>query len=85
MPSNIETGLELDEVGATCGHAYIARITDAATIEGDACTIGIFLLKLDLTHKHLVENFFYFISRDVFKYNDAEGVRSLHASVLGTL
>ena len=43
---------ELDEVEGTCGRAYIFWITDVATIDGDACKIGIFLLRSDLTHNH---------------------------------
>ena len=48
---------ELDEVEGTCGSAYIAGITDAAAINGYACTIGIFLLSLEITHNHGVEIF----------------------------
>ena len=35
---------EIDEVEVTCGRAYISRITNAATSNGDACTIGVFRL-----------------------------------------
>ena len=76
---------DLVEVDGTCGRAYIAWITDVATSNSDACTIGIFLLRSDLTHNHGVENFFSSVSGDIFKYNDTEGVRSLHALVPGSL
>ena len=67
----------------TCGPAYIAWIADAATIDGDACTIGILFLRSDLTHNHGVENFFSSVSRDIFKSTYSEGVCSLRALVLG--
>ena len=35
----------IDEAEGTYGRAYIAWITDAATSNGDACTIGIFHLR----------------------------------------
>ena len=70
---------ELDKVEGTCGRAYIAWITDVATSDGDAYTIGILFLRLDLTHNHGVKFFFSSVSRGIFKSNDAEGVRALHA------
>ena len=76
---------ELEEVEGTCGRAYVAWIVDAATRDGDACPIGVFLLRSDLTHNHGVEIFFSSILKDIFKSNDAEGVRSPHALVLGAL
>ena len=65
--------------------AYIAWIADAATSDVDACTIGILLLRSDLTHNHGVANLFSSVSRDIFKSNDAEGVSALHALVPGYL
>ena len=76
---------ELDEVEGTCGSAYISGIIDAATSNDDACMIGIFLLRSDLTHNHGVVNLFSSVLRDIFKSNDAEGVLALHALVLGAL
>ena len=46
---------ELDKVEGTCGHAYISWISDVATSNGDTCTIGIFILRSDLTNHHGVE------------------------------
>ena len=74
---------ELDEVEGTCGHAYIAEITDAAARNGDTCMIWIFLLRLDFTHNHGVANLFSSITMDIFKSNDAESIRALHALVIG--
>ena len=76
---------ELDEVEGTCLCAYVTWISDAATSDGDACPIGIFLLMFDLTHKHGVANFFSSVLRGIFKSNDAEGVRALHVLVHGAL
>ena len=73
------------KVEGTCGRAYIAWITDAATSDGDLCMIGILFLRSDLTHNHGMENLFSSVSRDIFKSNDAEGVRALHALVVGSL
>ena len=69
----------------TCGRAYIAWITDTDTRNGDACTMGILLLRLDLTHNHGVANLFSSLSGDIFKSNDAEVVCALHALVLRVL
>ena len=74
---------ELDEVKGTCGHAYIARITDTDDSYGDACTIGILFLRSDFTHNHGVENLFSYVSMNIFISNDAESVCSLHTLVLG--
>ena len=74
---------EIDKVEGTCGRAYISGITYSATSDNDACTIGIFLLRSDLTHNHGVENFFSSVLRDIFKSNDAEGVCALHAFIIG--
>ena len=57
---------KLDQVDRTCGRAYIAGILDAASIYGDACTIGIFLLRSDLTHNHGVANFLPYVARGMF-------------------
>ena len=76
---------EINKVEGICGRAYIAWIIDAATRNGDECTIGIFLLSSDLTHNHGVGNLFSSVLRDIFKYSDAEGVRALHKLVLGSL
>ena len=76
---------ELEEDEGICGRAYISGITDAATRDGDACTIGILLLRLDLTQNHGAANFFSSFLRYILKYNDAEVVRALHALVLGAL
>ena len=75
----------LDEVKVTCRRAYIYGITYAASSNGDVCTIGIFILRSDLTYNHGVENFFSSISRDIFKSNDEEGVRALNALVFWDL
>ena len=61
---------ELDEVEGTCGRAYAAWIAYAATSDGDVFPIGIFLLRSDLTHHHGVENFFSYVLRGIFKYNN---------------
>ena len=76
---------ELDKAEGTCGSAYIDWIADAATSDGDACTIGILLLRSDLTHNNGVANLFSSVLRDIFKSNDAEGVRALYMLVLGDL
>ena len=76
---------ELDEVEVTCGRAYVAWISYAATIDSDECPIGIFLLRPDLTHNHDVGKHFSSILRDILKSNDAEGVRALYMLVLGDL
>ena len=76
---------DIDKVKGTCGHSYIAGTAYAATSDSDACIIGILLLILDLTYNHGVENLFSYVSRDIFKFNDAEGVRALHVLVLGSL
>ena len=70
---------ELDEVQGSCGRAYIPWITDAATINSNACMIGIFLLRSDLTHNHGLENLFSSVFRDILNSNDAEGVCALHS------
>ena len=76
---------ELDEVEGTCGRTYISGIIDAATSNGDACTIGIFLLRSDLTHNHGVANFLPSVARDIFKANDTESVGALNMLFLGSL
>ena len=76
---------ELEEVEGTGGHAYILWIADAATSDGDTCTIGVFLLMSDLIHNHGVEDLFSSVLRDIFKSNDEGGVRSLHVLVPGCL
>ena len=63
--------------------AYVACISDAATSDGDACPIEIFFLRSDLTHNYGVVNFSSSILKDIFKYNDAEGVCAFHSLVLG--
>ena len=76
---------ELDKVEGICGCAYISGITYAATSKCDACTIGIFLLRSDLTQNHGVANLFSSVLRDTLKSNDAGVVCALHALVLGDL
>ena len=76
---------ELDQVKRTCGRVYISKIIFAASIYGDACTIGILLLRSDLTHNHGVVNFLPSVARDIFKDNDAESVCALNALFLGEL
>ena len=76
---------KLDKVKRTCGHADISRIIDAAASDGDACMIGIFLLRSDFTHNHGVAIFLSSVTRYIFKYNDAESVFALNALVLGSL
>ena len=70
------------QVERTCGSAYIAGITDAATSDGDACTIRVFLLGLDLKHNHWVEIFLSSVTRDIFKSNYAEIVCAINVVVL---
>ena len=53
------------------------------TRDGDACSIGIPLMRFDLADNHGVENFFSSVLRDIFKLDDAEGVYAFHALVLG--
>ena len=76
---------DLDEVEVTFGCAYIAWVVDGDTRDSDTCTIGILLLRSDLTHNHGVANLFSSISRDIFKSNDAEGVCAIHTLVPGAL
>ena len=76
---------ELDQIKRTCGRSYISKITDAAARNGDACTIGIFLLRSDFTNNHGVENFLSSVTRDIFKSNNVESVCDLNALVLGAL
>ena len=47
---------ELDQVERTCGRAYISGITFTTARYGDTYTIGILLLRSDLTHNHGVAN-----------------------------
>ena len=61
-------------VKRTCVRAYISETTNAAASYGNACTIGILILRSDLTHNHGVENFLLSIMRYIFKYNDAESI-----------
>ena len=49
---------DLDEVEVTFGCAYIAWVVDGDTRDSDTCTIGILLLRSDLTHNHGVAIFF---------------------------
>ena len=74
---------ELDQVKITCGRAYIAEIIDPVARYGDACTIGIFLLRSDLTQNHGVENLLPSVAKDIFKANDAESVFALNMLFLG--
>ena len=70
---------KLDQVKRTCGHAYIAGITDTTNSYGDVCTIEIFLLRSYFTHNCVVANFLSSVTRDIFKSNDAESVCALNA------
>ena len=74
---------ELEKVKGTCGCAYITWVAYLATSDSDVCKIGILLLRFDLTYNHVVENLFSSVLRDIFKSNDAEGVRVFHSLVLG--
>ena len=76
---------DLDQVKRTCGRAYIAEIIDPVARYGDACTIGILLLRSDLTHNHGVENLLPSVARDIFKANHAESVCALNTLFLGAL
>ena len=76
---------ELDQVKRTCGRAYISGTTNEAARYSDACTIGIFLLRSDLTHNHGVANFLPSVARDIFKANDTESVGALNMLFLGSL
>ena len=76
---------KIDELEGTCGRTYISWIAYADNSNSDACTIGILILRSDLTHNHGMENFFSSVSRDIFKSNNAEGVLTLHALVPGNL
>ena len=76
---------ELDQIERTCGRAYISGITYAADSYCDAYTIGMFLLRSDLTHKYGVANLLLSVARDIFKANYAESVCALNALFIGTL
>ena len=56
-----------------------------AVSDGDACTIGIFLLRSEFTHNHVVANFLSSVMRDIFKLNDLEIGCALKVLVLGEL
>ena len=75
---------ESEEVEVTCGHAYIDWVADLDTRDGDACPIGILLLRFDLTYNHGVADLFSSVLMDIFKSNYAEGVCALHSLVLGS-
>ena len=49
---------EFDEVEGTGWCTYIAGVANLATRDGDACSIGIFLMRLNLAYNHVVTNFF---------------------------
>ena len=74
---------DLDEVEGTCWSIYISGEVDLATSNGDVCPIGIFLMRFDLAYNHGVKNFFSSVLRDIFKTDDAEGIRALYSLVLG--
>ena len=74
---------EIDQVEITCRRAYISGITDTAASYGDACTIGIFLLRSDLTQNHGVENLLPSVAKDILKANDVESVFALNMLFLG--
>ena len=74
---------EFDEVEGTCWRTYIARVSDLATSDGDACPIEILLMMFDLSDNHGVKFSFSFVLRDIFKLDDAEGVSAFHSLVLG--
>ena len=76
---------EIDQVERTCGRAYIAGITDEDASYGDACTIGILLLRSDLTHNHGVSKFLPSVARDIFKANDVERIYALNALFIWAL
>ena len=75
----------LDQFERTFGRAYILGITDVAVSYGDACTIGILLLRLDHTHNHGVANLLPSAARDIFKANDAESVCAIKELFIGAL
>ena len=56
-----------------------------AVSDGDACTIGIFLLRSEFTHNHVVANFLSSVMRDIFRLNDLEIGCALKVLVLGEL
>ena len=74
---------EFDEVEGTGWHTYISRVTNLATSDGDACSIGILLMRFDLADNHGVANFFSSVLRDIFKLYDAKGFCAFHALILG--
>ena len=74
---------EFDEVEGTGWRTYIARVANLATSDGDVCSIGIFLMRFNLSDNHGVKNLFSSVLRDIFKLDDAEGVCAFHTLVLG--
>ena len=81
----VTVNYDIEQDEKTCGHAYIARVTDAAARDGDACTVGIFLLRSDFTRNHGVANLLSSVTRDIFRLNDVESVCALNLLVLGAL
>ena len=74
---------EFDEVERTGWRTYISGIAHLATVDGDACLIGISLMRFNLADNHLVTNLFYSVLRYIFKLDDAERVCDFHSLVIG--
>ena len=63
---------------------HIAVVVDVATIDCDACLVGVILARADLTHYPCVANVFPFFIRDVLVADDAEGVGTFDPLLLGS-
>ena len=74
---------KFDKVEGTCWRTYISGVAYLATRNGDACPIGILLMRFDLTDNHGVKNLFSSVLRDIFKTDNAEGDCAFNLLVLG--
>ena len=61
----------------------LSGVGNLNTSDGDACSIGILLMRFDLADNHGVANLFSSVLRDIFKLDEAEVVCAFHALVLG--
>ena len=61
---------------------YIPRVANLTTCDGDACLIGIFFVRFDLTDNHGVANLFSSVLGDIRKLDEAEGVCAFRTLVL---
>ena len=69
---------------ATPWCAYIPRVANLTTCDGDAGAVGIFFVMFDLADNHGVENFFSSVLGYIRKLDEAEGVCAFHVLVIGT-